>query len=86
MKPGDLVKLKVDHNTYFDWKSSTSAGLWLRDPKTLNAIRHGGGDFSIDDIGLVIAIKRLTMALVFTPRLQLGLIHEQYLEVISETR
>jgi hypothetical protein len=84
MKPGDLVKIRVDHNTYFDWKSSTSAGFWLREPKTLNAIKHGRGDFSIDDIGLVIAIERLTMALIFIPHRQMGLIHENKLEVISE--
>lgn len=86
MKPGDLVKLKVDPDTYFDWKSDTSAGYWLREPKTLDAIRHGRGDFSIDDVGLVVAIERLTMALVLMPNRQMGLIHEQYLEVISETR
>ena len=84
MKPGDLVKIRVKHDTYFDWKSETSAGYWLREPKTLSAIKHGQGDFSVDDIGLVVAIKRLTMALVLIPNRQMGLIHEQYLEVISE--
>lgn len=84
MKPGDLVKIKVDHDTYFDWKSDTTAGYWLRDPKTLSAIKHGRGAFSVNDIGLVVSIKRLTMALVLIPNRQMGLIHEQYLEVISD--
>lgn len=84
MKPGDLVRLKVEPGAYFDWKSDTSVGYWLREPKTFNAIKHGRGDFSIDDVGLVVAIERLTMALVLIPNRQMGLIHEQYLEVISE--
>jgi hypothetical protein len=84
MKPGDLVKIRIDHDTLFDWKSDTSAGYWLRDPKTLSAIKHGRNDFSIDDIGLVVAIERLTMALVLIPNRQMGLIHEQYLEVVSD--
>lgn len=84
MKPGDLVKIKVDHYTYFDWESDTTAGYWLRDPKTLNAIKHGRGAFSVSDIGLVVSVKRLTMALVLIPNRQMGLIHEQYLEVISD--
>lgn len=86
MKRGDLVKLKIDHDTFFDWKLHISniSGYWLREPKTLNLIKERRGEVTTQDTCLIVDIDRQTLALVLTPRQQLGLIHINKLEVISE--
>ena len=83
MKPGDLVKLRVTEDTYFDWKDSStrSAGYWLRETKTLNL---GSFIFSKKEVCLVIDIVRNSFALVLTPRQQIGCIHMDMIEVASE--
>lgn len=83
---GDLVKIKLDCGIAFDWQDVVTGdrGYHLRDSVTHALMMHGTGDFRTDDVCLVIGIERRWYIEVLTPRSQIGTIHENKLEVVSE--
>ena len=89
MKPGDLVKLKLDPNDYYDWgciPPRTERGFYLRDPETknlLNGVDFGKKvEFNNTDVCLVLNVNK-NLVMVIAPRREKGLIHVDKIEVLE---
>jgi hypothetical protein len=86
VKIGDLIKLKMTTDQFYDWKEfppGKNYGFFLRDPKNMNLKneRFSKVKFSNDDICLILGMKN-NHFLVLNPRFKKGLIHMDKIEVL----
>lgn len=91
MVPGDMVRLRKDPNTFYDWCNvppRRGGGYYLRDPKTKDLFNitfsTRTAKFGNDDVCLVLKStgKNKNLILVLNPRNQIGLIHKDKIEVL----
>ena len=91
MNIGDMVRLRRDPNSFYDWCTTTprrDGGYYLRDPKTRDLLNTTSSiltaKFGDDDMCLVLKSteENKNLILVLNPRNQIGLIHKDKIEVI----